>query len=259
MRPTWILLRGLTRGSGHWGGFDRSLQEALGEIDCIALDLPGNGVSNKLRSPLTIEAMAAYGREQVRALGIESPVHLLAVSMGAMVAVDWAARAPQTVAGCVLVNTSFARVDPWRRRLRPSSYASLLRIACGTRSSAQREAAILRLTSRNADAAASVVDEWTRLRDAYPVALANALRQLLAAARYRPPTRAPQVPLLVLCSARDALVDARCSLALAARWHADCALHPSAGHDLTLDDGPWVASRIRQWLGGEPRSWMEMK
>jgi hypothetical protein len=27
-------------------------------------------------------------------------------------------------------------------------------------------------------------------------------------------------------------------------------LHPSAGHDLPLDDGPWVAAQVRDWLTG---------
>jgi pimeloyl-ACP methyl ester carboxylesterase len=247
MKPTWVLLRGLTRGSGHWGGFVQALRDRLGTIDCIALDLPGNGTLNDLRSPSTIEAMATNCREQLDALGITSKVYLLGVSMGAMVAVEWATRAPRSIAGCVLVNTSFARVDPWFRRLRPSSCAKLLNIALSP-DSVRQEAAILRLTSRNAEASAAVLDEWARLRDSHPVSRANALRQVLSASRYRLPPQAPDVPLLVLCSEHDALVDSRCSLALAARWHTDSDGHPSAGHDLTLDDGPWVAQRILQWL-----------
>jgi len=86
------------------------------------------------------------------------------------------------------------------------------------------------------------------LRDAYPVSRKNALRQLLAATRYRPPLTEPKVPLLVLSSLGDGLVDPRCSGMLTALWHCAGATHPWAGHDLTLDDGPWVAARIREWL-----------
>jgi pimeloyl-ACP methyl ester carboxylesterase len=245
---TWVLLRGLTRGSGHWGLFARSMQERLDGAAVVALDLPGNGLLNELPSPATIGAMATWCREHLRAMGIETPVYLLAVSMGAMVATEWATRAPQAVAGCVLVNTSFAGISPWHQRLRPSSCAALLSIAFAARTSAQREAAILRLTSRNARAAAAVVEQWTALRDAHPVSAKNALQQLLAAARYRPPLVAPKVPLLVLSSTRDALVDPRCSQALAAHWRCASAIHPRAGHDLTLDDGSWVVARIREWL-----------
>ena len=243
-----MLLRGLTRGSGHWGPFLRSMQEQFEGDALVAFDLPGNGLQNELRSLDTIEATVAWCHERLRAMGISTPVHLLAVSMGAMVAVEWAARAPQTLAGCVLVNTSFAGISPWHQRLRLSNYATLLSIALAARTSAQQEAAILRLTSRNSQAAASVVEDWAVLRDLYPVSRKNALRQLLAAARYQPPLAVPKVPLLVLSSCRDALVDPRCSRALTARWHCAGATHPWAGHDLTLDDGPWVAARTREWL-----------
>jgi alpha-beta hydrolase superfamily lysophospholipase len=94
-----------------------------------------------------------------------------------------------------------------------------------------------------------VLDDWARLRAARPVSTSNTLRQLMAAARFRPSMPPPAVPLLVLASGRDALVDSRCSLQLARRLHAEVAVHPSAGHDLTLDDGPWVVAQIGRWLG----------
>jgi len=47
--------------------------------------------------------------------------------------------------------------------------------------------------------------------------------------------------------ARDALVDARCSQALARAWGVPLAIHPDAGHDLPLDAGPWVVERVRAW------------
>ena len=245
---TWILLRGLTRGSGHWAGFPDALKARLGDTRLVTLDLPGNGALHRLRSPARIEAMTQESVARLHALGIEPPWHLLAVSMGAMVAVDWAARAPHTLAGCVLINTSLRPFSPWYQRLRPSSHAGLLRAALLPMRSAAREAVILRLTSANPAAAASVLPHWAALRDTQPVCVANAMRQLVAAGRYRPASQAPAVPMLVLCSARDALVDPRCSAALAERWNSDIAVHPSAGHDLTLDDGPWVADQVARWL-----------
>jgi len=29
------------------------------------------------------------------------------------------------------------------------------------------------------------------------------------------------------------------------------ALHPWSGHDLTLDDGPWVAEQVARWLAAK--------
>lgn len=111
-----------------------------------------------------------------------------------------------------------------------------------------REEAILRLTGRNQEAAASVLEHWAGLRATQRVRRSNALRQLVAAARYRPPSQAPAVPLLVLSSRRDALVNPRCSKAPADRWKGDLVMHPSAGHDITLDDGPWVVDQVAEWL-----------
>ncbi|MES2100224.1 MAG: alpha/beta hydrolase [Pseudomonadota bacterium] len=253
MSGRWILLRGLTRESGHWGDFPARLRERLGGAQVVALDLPGNGALNQLASPTRIEAITSHCRAQVRALGIAPPYHLLAMSMGAMVALDWAGRDPQAIAGCVLINTSLQRVDPWHRRLRPANYPALLRLALGRGDAADRERAVLRLTSRNPDAGAAVLDAWAALRRSRPVSGRNALRQLCAAARFRPGAHAPAVPLLVLASLRDALVDVRCSTGLAQRWHADIALHPDAGHDLPLDDAAWVAEQVARWLESVPR------
>jgi pimeloyl-ACP methyl ester carboxylesterase len=54
------------------------------------------------------------------------------------------------------------------------------------------------------------------------------------------------VPLLLLASRGDALVDPRCSLAIAQRWACEIAMHPWAGHDLPLDDADWVVQQVRE-------------
>ena len=76
----------------------------------------------------------------------------------------------------------------------------------------------------------------------------NALRQLLAAARYRAPAVAPHPHILLLASQNDRLVNSRCSQAIARGWQCDLALHPQAGHDLPLDAPRWVLEQVQQWL-----------
>lgn len=244
---TWVLLRGLTRESGHWGDFPRQLAAALPGARIVPLDLPGNGELHAQASPLRVEEMAAGCRARLRTLGVAGPCHLLAMSLGAMVAVAWAAAHAEEVAGCVLINTSLRGISPFHRRLRPASYPALLG-ALASFDSRGREAAILRLTSSSAPAA--VLEHWVALQREHRVSRANALRQLVAAARFRAPAVPPPVPMLVLSGAADALVDPRCSADLAARWRLPCAQHPSAGHDLPLDDGPWVAEQVRAWVDG---------
>jgi len=242
---TWILLRGLTRESGHWGEFPAQLATHLPNARILTLDLPGNGTLHREASPPRVAEMVVACRSQLATLGIDGPVQLLAMSLGAMVALAWAAAHPAQVAGGVLINSSFAGISPFYRRLRPTSYPTLFGVLAGGDARA-REAAILRLTSRRADPA--VLDAWVALRRRHPVTLRNALRQLVAAARFRLPQQRPAVPLLLLSGARDALVDPRCSADLAARWQLAHLQHPGAGHDLPLDDGPWLAERIAAWL-----------
>lgn len=244
---TWILLRGLARESGHWGDFPALLQSRLPGARIVALDLPGNGRLNQARSPARIEATMESCRQQLQVLAIEPPFHLLAMSLGAMVAVDWAAKHPQELAGCVLINTSLRPFSPWYRRLRPANYGALLGLLFARHAARRREQTILRLTSRHLQADAPVIDRWTALREARPVSPSNAVRQLLAATRYRAPAQAPALPLLALASARDALVDVRCSQQLARQWGIELVEHPTAGHDLPLDDGPWLAEQVGRW------------
>lgn len=245
----WILLRGLTREARHWGEFPRDLQAALPDAEIATIDLPGNGRLYQQRSPASVEAMADQCRAEARARGLEPPYRLLAMSLGGMVAVAWAQKYPEEVAGCVLINTSLRPYSPFHRRLRPGSYPVLLRLALPG-SDRARETAILRLTSHRPVERAGVVAAWAAWRREQPVSTANAVRQLLAAARYRAPPGPPAAPLLILAGTADALVHPDCSRRLAQAWQADYAEHGSAGHDLPLDDGPWVADQVRRWLRG---------
>jgi pimeloyl-ACP methyl ester carboxylesterase len=245
---TWIFLRGLTRECRHWGDFPAAFRRELPDAEVLVPDLPGNGRLNALRSPASIEAMAEHCRDALREQGARPPYHLLALSLGAMVAASWMARHPDELRGCVLINTSFAGISPMHRRLRPRNWTTLLGLVLPGRSDAARESAILRMTSALAGDRERIVREWSAWRREHPVSRANALRQLWAAARFRIPDLPPAVSVLVLAGAGDALVDPECSRALARRWQADYAEHPAAGHELTLDDGAWVARQVRAWL-----------
>jgi pimeloyl-ACP methyl ester carboxylesterase len=243
---TWILLRGLTRERRHWGEFPQLLQAALPRSTVTAIDLPGAGSLHGMRSPSRIEDIASHCRRQALALGLQAPFNILAMSLGAMVAVAWADAQPQEVASCVLINTSLRPYSPFHRRLRPDQYSTLLRLFLPG-SAQSREAAIFRLTSTRTTGKSQTIDDWVAIRRDHPVSAANALRQLLAAVRYRAPARRPNARMLILASLGDALVHPDCSKQLARIWRTDYVEHPGAGHDLTLDDGRWVAERVAAW------------
>ena len=252
--PTWILLRGLMREQRHWGAFPATLARALPGARILTPDLPGNGTLHAQASATRVADMVEACRQALRAQGISGPCHLLALSLGGMVAVEWAHRYPQEVARCVLLNTSMRPFNPFYQRLRWQNYPALLRQLCLGDARSQ-EALILRLTSRrHAPGNPALLAAWLRYQQEYPVSRRNALRQLLSAARYRAPAGRPPMPVLVMAGAQDQLVDHRCSQRLARAWQADCLIHGEAGHDLPLDEGEWVAHSVARWLDVAPRA-----
>jgi len=244
---TWVLLRGLTREAGHWGAFTGELAARLGAGHrVVALDLPGNGELHNGRSPANVQAMTRALRDEAARRGMEGPFVLVAMSLGAMVALDWAAAAPHELAGGVLINTSVRSLSPFWQRLQPRNYLRLLRIASAA-SRGSREWAVLGMTSSSPARHAHVARRWEQLALQRPVSAGNAWRQLWAASRYQPPAGKPAVPLLVLASAGDRLVSPQCSQRLAAHWQLPLRMHPDAGHDLPLDDPAWVIEQAATW------------
>ncbi|MGK5079862.1 alpha/beta fold hydrolase [Janthinobacterium sp. HLX7-2] len=250
-QENWVLLRGLMREQRHWGDFPATLARALPNANIITPDLPGNGQRHAQDSATRVAEMVESCRQDLLARGIAAPYHLLALSLGGMVAVEWAHRYPQEIARYVLVNTSMRPFSPFYARLRWQNYPALLRqLLLGDQRS--QEALILRLTShRHAQGNPALVADWLSYQQQYPVSWRNALRQLLSAARYRAPASGPAMPVLVMAGAQDQLVDHRCSQRLARAWQADCLIHRNAGHDLPLDEGQWLAESVARWLGVE--------
>lgn len=252
---TWVLLRGLMREQRHWGSFTSQFAQAHPHERIITLDFAGNGVLYQQASATSIGAMVEQAHQQVwqqlQPQLEQQPAHgkikLLAISLGAMVAVAWAERYPHELQRLILINTSLAPHNPFYQRLRPTNYPAIISTML-TGTQRQREQLILRLTSHQSDTARAerLLNDWISYARQYPISRRNILRQLLAAMRYRAPAQAPQVPLLLLAGAKDALVNPQCSATLATRWQAELRIHPDAGHDLPLDDPDWV---IRQTLG----------
>lgn len=251
-RAIWVLLRGLARECGHWGEFPdvfrREIAAQQPDVELVLLDLPGNGPFYRQTSPSRVPDIVDACRAELARRGHTGPYHLLAMSLGAMVACDWAQRFPEEISGSVLINTSLRPYSPFYRRTRPPTYWKLLATGLLRLSVRWREARVLALTSRMTAAQDSVIDSWVDLQRRHPVGMRNSFRQLLAAMRYRASRLRPGVPMLLLCSRADALVDWQCSQALSRAWGVPLRLHTEAGHDLPLDDPPWVARAVSDWL-----------
>jgi pimeloyl-ACP methyl ester carboxylesterase len=245
---TWLLLRGLARDSRHWDSFPAQLAAAFGNGTTVAtLDLPGNGALNGQRSPASVGEMVEAYRAQRNGPG--EPVHLLGLSLGAMVAIEWAYRYPQEVASLVLVNASAGGIlRPWQR-MRPAAAWTLAGAMLPGRTVQQREELIVGLCSNLAGREAAVA-RWTRHAQHAQTSPTNAARQLLAAVRFRLPPGRPSAPAVVIASTADRLVSAECSIAIARHWSWPLLLHPSAGHEIALDDPAWLQRQCARWQAG---------
>jgi len=247
---TWVLLRGMMREARHWGEFPLLFQNAMGTQQVVALDFPGNGSLHAQTSAASVAEMANYCHTQLRQQGYTPPYRVLALSLGAMVAVAWSELYPAELEKMVLINTSLAPYNPFYHRLRPANYFALFRyLLLG--SAAERESLILQLTSSlksRSEHKQAILDQWTSYAQECPITRANILRQLRAAISYRATPAVPSVTVLLLAGQQDQLVDVKCSLTLAQHWHCAIRLHPVAGHDLPLDDGVWVTQQVKEWL-----------
>jgi pimeloyl-ACP methyl ester carboxylesterase len=261
----WILLRGLARESRHWGDFVPLLQSAFPEARITLLDLPGTGCFYQQTSPSSIKAITDSVRRHALNNGLlQQPVTILALSLGAMVAWEWMRRYPEDICGAVLMNTSFADVSPFYQRLRWQSYRSFIALAM-TRNLHKRESMILQLTSNRRNISMDgvyatgqsgtgtaqrkqITHAWEKIQLERPISLKNSVRQMIAAASYRPGDIKPRQPILLLNGLGDRLVAPACSEAIHTKWRLELRRHLWAGHDLTRDDGAWVVSQLKDWL-----------
>jgi pimeloyl-ACP methyl ester carboxylesterase len=244
----WLLLRGLARESGHWGDFVPLLQSTFPDAKITTLDLPGTGDYCRDESPKTIAAITGSVRGHALDQGLlQEPVTFLALSLGGMVAWEWLQNHPEECCGAALISTSFASLNPFYERLRWQSYRQFFALLT-ERNPYQRELAIAQLVNNNRQLDEKLAHDWERIQKERPISPKTMFKQLLAAATYRPKPAKPAQPVLLLNSTGDQLVAPSCSETIRKKWNLELHTHPWAGHDLTADDGAWVASQLREWV-----------
>jgi len=250
--PIWLLLRGMSREAAHWGAFPQQLCDEIRQKDpdarVLMMDLPGNGLRFREVSSASVRATVERLRADLAREGITQPVHLLGMSLGAMVATDWAFHHPHQVSAAVLINPSMRPFLHFYRPAHPLRFLWLALLSLSRLGLRPREAKVLRMTTRLLPSREAVLDQWVSVQREHPVALRNVFRQWLAALRYRAKLSRPVPPVLLLCSQSDELVDWHCSRDISRAWGAPLRLHTQAGHDLPLDDGAWVARAVGEWL-----------
>jgi alpha-beta hydrolase superfamily lysophospholipase len=238
---TWLLLRGLTREAGHWGDFPQPAAGRLAGARILAIDLPGNGTLHRQASPSTIPAMVAACRAELATRGVAGPVHLVAMSLGAMVAVAWAAATRMSLAAACSSTAAGAST--------PASAPATGKLAAADVGTPETDgpgqgggdpAPDQPQGPRMCSTTGKGSPGSTPCRHATPCASCS------PQPASRPRHRSLECRCWC-CGGQDALVSPECSLAIARRWDLPVHLHPDAGHDLPLDDGAWVAARIKDW------------
>lgn len=237
--PRWYLIRGLARESRHWYGFGDQFARTTGTV-IQSLDLPGAGTRRDETCPLTIANIAKR-----LPLPKDGQVGVIGISLGGMVALETARAWSDVVSHVVLINAS-SNLSPLTDRMSTRGMTSFFRALCQS-SPKEREQLLYELTI---SAPPSVIEEYaTRgaaISSSAPMRRTNALRQLLAAARYLP--KPVSAHCLVIAGERDRLVSPACSGALAAFLRSPILVHPTAGHDIPLEDPNWLVSRIQRWV-----------
>jgi 3-oxoadipate enol-lactonase len=108
-----LLLHGLGSSVLDW---ERQVDVFSTGFEVITLDLRGHGRSGKPPGPYSLALFAADVNELVQTLRL-GPVHVLGLSMGGMVAFQWALDYPQSARSLIIVNSGPELVPRgWRER-----------------------------------------------------------------------------------------------------------------------------------------------
>lgn len=237
----WVLLRGLARGQGHWGTFPQRMKEQFPNDNIELLDLPGNGTRNNELSPLEIGDYVGEVRNHCNFVKRAEPFHVLSLSLGSMVAVEWMRQFPHELEKIFLVCTSSRGHSPFYHRFQWANYLKALSLL-GAETELW-EKTILEMVTNNHERRREELPFLVEHSEKFPVKPMNILRQMKAASQYRFPDEAPG-RIQLLGSYGDNLVSPQCTLRIAERWGLEAAMHPWAGHDIPIDDPQWLLEHL---------------
>ena len=238
----WILLRGLGRHSLFWGEFPEKLKTSLApESSILCLDLPGlNGEKTNFKSisDITDEMRSAWLKQKK-----DGPWSIAAISLGGMIALNWASRYPGDFKHLVTINSSDAKLSPVYERLTPTAVKYLFKILKEP-SLRIKEKYVLEATSNLIEINDDILDKYEEIALKSKINLRILIKQLWAAFHFKSPNKI-EIPYTVLTSKGDKFVSFKCSKKLAKRYNANIFVHDVAGHDIPLDDPSWVIYHLK--------------
>lgn len=247
---SWIFFRGLVRDKEHWYDFVPHFKSVFTKAQVECIDLPGAGEFNKKTVPLDLKDWVDWVRAHSSLIKQNKRVYLLGMSLGGMLALKWAEMYPREVKGLVVINSSIAQL-PITHRVQPRAWHYFLKIL-RTSNVAKKEELVLQLTSnlrlQDSKEKQSILNEWVPIAQERPVSALSAARQVLAASRFWLGAKSIHAPVLILVGAKDQLALPEGSRLIQLLTGGTKRVHPSAGHDITLDDKNWVTEEIKNFF-----------
>lgn len=240
---SWILLRGLARGTGHWGSFVERIKEKFPHDQFELLDLPGNGARAQEQSPLKISDYVKDLRQQSQFIRDGKTVNILSVSLGSMITVEWMSEFPHEIKKAYLVCTSSAGFSPFYHRFQVANYAKAARLFSAQKNEIKWENAILEMVTNSHERRKAEVLGLAEYTKQHPMQLGNVFRQMWAASQYRFPKQNPG-DVTLIGSYGDRLVAPACTMQIGRKWGLHPLMHPWAGHDIPVDDPEWLLEQV---------------
>lgn len=249
MKRQWVMIRGMMSESFHWWDFLPRLRDSFPHDEFHTPDVLGTGRTGHLPTPVKLDANVAALREQVPGSGKKI---IFGFSLGGILGLEWAYRHPDEVEALVLINISLGNA-PIYRRMRPGALGKIARFSLVPPGERRDELSLAMTTALPPDKRRELAPHWAKRAAEFPVLPRNFFAQIALAgqARFRPAP--PPAPVLMLASGRDQVVHPECSDRIARAWNVPLALHPTAGHDLSLEHPDWILERLRSWDALHPR------
>lgn len=247
MKTDLYLIIGLTKESRHWSKeFLDELKKKFNPNSIQLVDLPGSGKFSNQNSPTSIPEIVNQARSQLTFNSNHRRI-AISISMGGICAWSWCVQYPNDFTDLVIINSSFAGLSPFWKRLHPLALYKFVKIAISRRPES-KEDQILELCANNKAKASAIYPEWVRIAKESTMSLPNTMRQLFAAMKFDP-SKKPKIPLLLIASQKDRLAHYSCSQAIAKHAGVPLVLinDPEVGHAFHVDAPQLLSETIHQW------------
>lgn len=241
-KTNWIFLRGLTRGNIHWGDFESIFKKHCPNSNLEFLELPGNGTLNLEQTPTNPIEVIKILIAKSKIYSKYDSINLCGISLGGMIALKWSELYPEKFSSVNVINTSLNQFSPFYKRLLPNNYTKIL-INLILKNEEKNEFFILKTTSNKFQTTKKHLKKFSTFAKVHKITTQNILKQLILANKIKI-SNPPLVPLKIICSKNDRLVHFSCSEIISKKYQGIFFIHPSAGHDLPLDEPDWLIQKL---------------